>query len=148
MLAKRIEEDLKTALKAGDTIKTSTLRLLRSAIGNFLIEKRKQAADDPEIQALIQKQIKLRDDAIACYQQAGRTELLDKETREKYILRTYLPAPLSASELETLVKQVIRELSASGKNDLGKVMKQTLAKVGGRAEGKRIQECALRFLGV
>jgi len=147
MLAEKIEDDFKAALKARDVRKVETLRMLKAALGNFLIEKRKDKAEDAELISLIQKQLKLRQDSIESFQKGGRADLVEKETREKIILESYLPKALSDEELEALVKRAIAETSAQSKADLGKVMKQALALAQGRADGKRASEIALTLLG-
>ena len=146
MLLEKIEEDLKSAMKAKDVTKVETLRMLKAALHNFLIEKRKETADDNELIGLIQKQIKLRQDSIEGFKKGGRQDLVDKETREKTILESYLPAALSDEEIKTLVKKVIQETGASSKVDLGKVMKEAMAKSQGRADGKRINQIATVLL--
>ena len=146
MLTEKIENELKQALKSGDSLKVSTLRMLKSALGNYLIEKKKKSADDAEVQALIQKQIKMRDDSIEGCKKAGRQDLLDKETNEKSILQSYVPKPLSPQELDAIVQAVIREKGAKSKADIGLVMKESMTKCAGRADGRSVQAAALKFL--
>jgi uncharacterized protein YqeY len=146
MLAERIEQDFKVAMKARDTVKVETLRMLKSALGNYLIEKRKQNAEEPELIGLIQKQIKLRQDSIEGFKKGGRQDLVDKESREKAILEAYLPASLSDAEVELIVKKAIEQTGAKTKQDLGKVMKEALAESQGRADGKRINQVASKLL--
>ena len=146
MFSEKIENELKQALKSGDSLKVSTLRMLKSALGNYLIEKKKKSADDAEVQALIQKQIKMRDDSIEGCKKAGRQDLLDKETNEKSILQSYVPKPLSPQELDAIVQAVIREKGAKSKADIGLVMKESMTKCAGRADGRSVQAAALKFL--
>lgn len=146
MLLDRIEADFKQALKAKETLKVETLRMLKAALSNFLIEKRKAKPDDADLIALIQKQVKLRQDSIESFSKGGRKDLVDKETKEKTILETYLPSRLSNAELEALVKKVIQDLAATTKAQMGAVMKESLARAQGRADGKRVSETAARFL--
>ena len=147
MLIEKIDNDLKQAMKSRDLAKVETLRFLKAAVGNFLIEKRKDKPEDSELIGLIQKQIKLREDSIDCYKKANRSDLLQKETHEKTILESYLPPGLSDQEIETLVKKVIEDTRAASKADLGKVMKEALARSQGRADGKRINQAAGKLLG-
>lgn len=142
MLSQRVDEDLKAAMKAKDVTKLGTLRMLKAALGNFLIEKKKDKADDNELIALVQKQIKLRQDSIESFKKGGRQDLLAKETAELKILEGYLPAQLSDAELENLVKKVIQQTDAKTKADLGRVMKEALAQSQGRADGKRVSQLA------
>lgn len=146
MLVQKIEDDFKTALKAKDVLKIETLRMLKAALGNFLIEKRRECAEDAELIGLIQKQVKLREDSIESFKKGGRQDLVEKESKEKIILEAYLPKALSDAELESLIKSVIQQTGAKEKADMGKVMKEAVAKAQGRADGKRINQIAARFL--
>ncbi len=146
MLAEKIENDFKEALKARDQVKVETLRMVKAAVSNFLIEKRKDRVEDQELLGLIQKQIKMREDSIEGCKKANRPELLQKETREKSILEAYLPPPLPQAELEALVRTAIQETGAKTKADLGKVMKEAMAKSEGRADGKAINQIAVKLL--
>lgn len=146
MLIQKIEEDFKTALKVKDTTKVETLRMLKAALGNFLIEKKKQKPEEGELITLIQKQVKLREDSIESFKKGGRNDLVEKESREKSILEFYLPKPLTDRELEALVHQAITRSGAKTKTDLGKVMKEALLLAQGRADGKRINQLAQTLL--
>lgn len=146
MLTSQIDEDLKSALKAKDSLKLETLRMLKAAIHNFLIEKRKDTAADAEVVTLIQKQVKQRDDSIEGFKKGGRQELADKEAQEKAILESYLPKQLSDPELESLVKAAIQLTGAQSKADMGKVMKEAASKAAGRADGKRINQFVTKLL--
>jgi len=146
MLAQKIEEDFKVALKAKDTLKVETLRMLKAALHNFLIEKKKDRPDDAELISLIQKQVKQRTESIESFKKGGRSELAEKEAREKTILEAYLPKALSDDELTSLVKLAIQKSGAATKADLGRVMKEAVALAAGRADGKRLSEMAARLL--
>ena len=146
MLLQRIEEDFKTAVKARDSIKVETLRMVKAALSNYLIDKRKQSAEDTELITLIQKQVKMRQESIESYKLGKRDDLVSKETKEKMILEAYLPKGLSDEELSTLIKSVIQELGAKAPQDMGKVMKEVVSKVQGRADGKRVSELVSTFL--
>lgn len=146
MLLERIEADFKEALKSKNVLKVETLRMLKAALDNFLIEKRKAKPHDAELIGLIQKQVKLRQDSIQGFSKGGRKDLVDKETREKAILESYLPTPLSDAELEGLVKKVLQDLAATSKAQMGAVIKESLSRAQGRAEGKRVSELAARLL--
>ena len=146
MLAQRIEDDFKVALKAKDQLKVETLRMLKAALTNFLIEKRKDQAEDPEVVNLIQKQVKQREDSIEGFKKGNRKDLVDQETREKAILEAYLPIPLSDAELEAIVKKAIQQSGAKGKGDMGKVMKEAMTLAQGRADGKRVSQLATALL--
>lgn len=146
MLFDTIEADFKAALKAKDVTKVETLRMLKAALSNFLIEKRKEKIEDAELITLIQKQLKLRQDSIESFKKGGRTDLVEKETREKAILEAYLPQALSEQELQALVERAIAQTGAKAKSDLGRVMKEALALAQGRADGKRINQIAIKLL--
>ena len=148
MLMSQIEEDLRTALKAKGAIKLDTLRMLKASVNNFLIEKKKDKIEDAELIPLIQKQVKLRLDSIEGFKKGGRQDLVDKEAKEKAILESYLPKPLSDQELRELVKRAIQSTGAKTKTDLGKVMKEALAQSQGRADGKRVNQFAGELLGI
>ena len=140
MLLQKIDEDFKSALKSKDLIKVETLRMIKAALKNYLIDKRKETADDSELIGLIQKQVKMRLEAIDSYQKGGRQDLVVKETQEKSVLEAYLPKGLSDEELTHLIKSVISQIGAKSSADMGRVMKELMPKVQGRADGKRISE--------
>lgn len=145
-LANKIEEDLKTAMKTKNILALETLRMLKAAAHNYLIEKKKTDIEDAELISLIQKQVKMRLDSIEGFKKGGRTDLADKEAKEKKLLETYLPRPLTDAELHSLVRDVIQALGATTKNDLGRVMKEALARSGGKADGRRINQEAISLL--
>lgn len=145
-LSERVDQELKSAMKSGEALKVGTLRMLKAAVNNYLIEKRKDKPDDAEMMTLIQKQIKQREDSIESFRKSLRQDLIDKETQEKKILQTYLPAPLTDPELQTLVATVIREIGAKAKSDMGRIMKECVNRSAGRADGKRISEFAGKLL--
>jgi len=145
-LQQRISEELKQAMLAKDAEKLSTLRLLKSAIGYAQIEKKTDELSDPDIITVIQKEAKKRRDSIEQYRTAGRTDLADKEASELVVLETFLPKPLSAEELEALVRATIQELGASTRKDMGPVMKAVQAKAAGRADGKAISTVVSKIL--
>ena len=146
MLADKIENDLKAAMKSKDILKVETLRMLKAALHNFLIEKRKEKAEDQEVMSLIQKQIKSREDSIEGFKKGGRQDLVDKEMKEKTILAAYLPAQLPDAELESIIKKAIQQTGAKSKADMGRVMKEAMAQSQGRADGKRINQIAASLL--
>lgn len=142
MLAQKIDEDLKAAMKARNNTKVGTLRMLKAALHNYLIDKRKDSADDAEVISIIQKQLKLRVDSIEQFKKGNREDLVEKESSEKAVLETYLPPPLNDEELETLIRSAIVKTGARSKADLGRVMKEALAQAAGRADGGRLSAVA------
>lgn len=139
-IASRIPEDLKTAMKAKDTVALNVLRALKTSLTNASIEKGGLGTplDDAEVQAIVRKQIKQRRDSIEQFENAGRAELANNEKAEIIILERYLPAALSAGEVAALIDEVIAETGAAGKADFGKAMKLLQEKAAGRAEGKTL----------
>jgi uncharacterized protein len=145
-LAGRISAELKSAMLAKDAPKVGTLRLLKSAIGYAQIERKTDQLSDPEVVAIIQKEVKKRRDSIEQFEKGGRPDLAAKEQEELAVLEQYLPEPLSPSELEQVVRDTIQETGATSKKDLGPVIKAVQAKTAGRAEGKAISSIAARLL--
>jgi uncharacterized protein YqeY len=143
----KIDADIKAAMIAKDSTKLGTLRMLKSALKYYQIEKKLDAVSDTDLISIAQKQIKQRQDSIESFKSAGRNDLLVKEEAELAILKSYLPAELSSQELEELIKGVISEMGATGKAQIGLVMKNAIAKAAGRADSKSINQTALKLLG-
>jgi len=123
---------------AKDADRLSTLRLLKSAIGYLLIERKSEVLSDADFVSVVQKEVKKRRDSIEQFEKGGRTELAEKEKKEIPVLEAFLPKALSPEELEQLVRASIQELSASSKKEMGAVIKAVQAKAAGRADGKTI----------
>ena len=145
-LRDRIENDMKAALKAGNAEKLSVLRMLVSAVKTFEIDKKIKAAEDGDVLQIIQKQIKQRKESIDQFEKGNRLDLADKEKKELRILETYMPAQLTESELEGIVKDAISSTGAVAKSEVGIVMKAVLEKARGRADGKTINQLVMKFL--
>jgi uncharacterized protein YqeY len=145
-LKAEIQEAVKIALKSGDRVTLSTLRLLLSALHNEEIKLRKELTTD-EIQKTITTLCKQRGEAIELFRKGGREELAQKEEAELLVLKRYLPQPLSEAEVAALIRASIDEAGAKGIGDLGKVMKLLMPKVSGRSDGKRVSEMAKALLG-
>lgn len=137
-LSARIVEDMKTAMKAKDTVALNVVRGLKSAMKYAAIEKHgaEGELDDTEAVTVIRKEIKKRQDSVASYEQAKRADLADVEKAEIAVLEKYLPAGMSADEISALVEKVIAELGATTKKDMGAVMKKVQEMAAGRADGK------------
>ncbi|PWB79739.1 MAG: glutamyl-tRNA amidotransferase [Candidatus Methylomirabilota bacterium] len=135
MLKARLADDLKTALKSGDRLRTSVLRLLQALIKNREIEKRGELDDAEIIQAVIAS-CKTRKEAIEQYRKAGREELAAKEEAELTLLEAYLPPPLSPEELQHKIQEALVAAQASSLKDMGKVMALLMPQIAGRADGK------------
>ena len=145
-LKAEIQEAVKTALKGGDAVTLSTLRLVLSALHNEEIRIRRELTGD-EIQKTITTLCKQRGEAIELFRKGGREELAQKEEAELVVLKRYLPQPLSEDEVAALIRASIDEAGAKGIGDLGKVMKLLMPKVSGRSDGKRVNEMAKALLG-
>ena len=144
-LKAQLNEDLKSALRSGDKLRTSVIRLLTALIKNREVEKRGPLTDAEAIQA-VSASCKQRQEAIEQYRQGGRQDLVDKETAELAILQTYLPAALSPDELQTLVRDAIQDAQASSPREMGKVMALLMPKVTGRADGKVVSTLVREML--
>jgi len=144
-LKARLTEDLKSALRSGDKLRTSVIRLLTALIKNREVEKRGPLTDAEVIQA-VSASCKQRQEAIEQYRQGGRQDLVDKETAELAILQSYLPAALSPDELQTLVREAIRDSQAASPREMGKVMALLMPKVTGRADGKIVSALVREML--
>ena len=145
-LYQRLDQALKEAIKNQQPVATSTLRLLKSAIRYREVDVRRPLTE-AELQATINTQVKQRREAIAEYTKAGRPELAKQEEEELSVLLSFLPPLLSPEEMAAEVNAVIAELGATGPNDLGKVMKNAMARLAGRADGKVIRDIAQQRLG-
>jgi uncharacterized protein YqeY len=127
-------------MKNKDNIKSSTLSFLRAEMMNVAIEKRKKVLDDPEVIAVIKKHIKQHQDSIEQFGKGNRQDLVDKESKELEILRSYLPAELPPEEIKKIIEEVIAVTAAQGMKDMGRVMKEVNAKIAGRADGKLVSD--------
>jgi uncharacterized protein len=144
-LKAQLTEDLRSAMRSGDKLRTSVIRLLTALIKNREVEKRGPLTDAEVIQA-VSASCKQRQEAIEQYRQGGRQDLVDKETAELAILQSYLPAALSPDELQTLVREAIRDSQAASPREMGKVMALLMPKVTGRADGKIVSALVREML--
>ena len=132
-LKERINEDMKTAMRAGETVTRDAIRLLNAAIKQKEVDER-VTLDDADVVAVIDKMLKQRRDSISQYEAAGRQDLADAEKREIEVLIRYMPAGLSAEEIAAAIKAAIAETGASGASDMGKVMAVLKPRLAGRAD--------------
>ncbi len=137
MLKDQIRDELKQAMLARDTEKTSVLRMVISAIGYFETQKGGAGyiATDDEVLAVVQKEAKQHRDSIEQFKSAGREELVEKEEKEIAILEKYLPKQMGDDEVVRLVDEAIAATGASSAADIGKVMGTLMPKVKGKADG-------------
>jgi hypothetical protein len=132
-LKDQISDDMKTAMRAKDSARLGTIRLLMAAIKQREVDER-ITLDDTAIVGVVDKLIKQRKDSITAFQSAGRTDLVDKETAELAVLQAYLPARLSTDEITASVGAIVAELGAAGPGDMGKVMAAVKAQLAGKAD--------------
>ncbi len=132
-LKDQITEDMKSAMRAKDSERLGTIRLLLAACKQKEVDER-VVLDDAAVIAIVDKLIKQRKDSISAFQQAGRADLADKEASELKVLEVYLPTRLSADEISAAVQAIVASLGASGPADMGKVMGAVKAQLAGKAD--------------
>jgi uncharacterized protein len=132
-LKDRITDDMKAAMRAKEADRLSTIRMLLAAMKQREVDER-IVLDDNAVVGIVDKLIKQRKDSIAAFQQAGRTDLVDKESAELTVLQAYLPQRLGADEVNAAVGALVARLGASGPGDMGKVMAAAKAELAGKAE--------------
>ena len=132
-LKDQITEDMKTAMRAKDAARLSTIRMLLAAIKQREVDER-IVLDDASVVAIVDKTIKQRKDSITAFQSAGRTDLVDKESAELLVLQAYLPARLSIDEVTAEVSALVASLGATGPGDMGRVMAAVKAQLAGKAD--------------
>ncbi|MSU84091.1 MAG: GatB/YqeY domain-containing protein [Pedosphaera sp.] len=145
-LQQRVNDELKSSMLARQALRTGTLRMLKAALGYAQIEKKTETLSDADVMTLIQREAKKRRDSIEEFEKAGRTEMAANEKAELEVLSEYLPKALSAEELESLIREIITEVGATSKKDMGAVMKAAQSKVDGRADGKSVSALVSRLL--
>ncbi|HBG60297.1 MAG: hypothetical protein A2Y03_02360 [Omnitrophica WOR_2 bacterium GWF2_38_59] len=146
MLEKQISLDYVQAMKAKDSLKSTTLNFLRAQIKNICIEKKLKELEDVDVIAVIKKQIKQRLDSIEQFRNGGRLDLADKEEAEVAILKFYLPEELSEDEIRKMIDKAIVETEATSMKDMGKVMKVVAEKAQGRADNKVVSSLVNQLL--
>ena len=132
-LKERITEDMKAAMRASEKERLSTIRLVQAAIKQREVDER-ITLDDTQVLVVLEKMVKQRKESIAQFEQGGRKDLADKERREIELLQAYLPAQLSDSELEALIRDAVAATGAASIKDMGKVMGVVKSKAAGRAD--------------
>ena len=144
MIKNTIQQDIQSAMKGGDAIRVSTLRLLPNAIHNeeIAMRARGQQRDltEEEEFALVRRQVKQREEAVEAYSKGGRQEAAEKEKQEAEILKEFMPQQMSEEEIEAIVEKVITDLGKSDMSELGSAMKAVMAETKGKADGKTVSE--------
>jgi len=140
MTKAQLKEELKQSMLARDAEKTSTLRMIVSALGYYEIEKGGAGyeATEEDIEAVMQKQAKQRRDSIEQFKAGGRDELVEKETKELELIEAYLPKQMSEEEVKKLVDEAVASTGATSPADMGKVMGALMPKVKGKADGSLV----------
>lgn len=146
-LKEQLTADLTAAMRAGDEVRKSTLRMLMSAIKNAEVagNERKELTDD-QVMQVIGKQVKQRKESIDEFQKAGRKDLVDTETAEMIILQAYMPEQMGREEIAAEVRKVVEEVGAKGPADKGKVMQVLMPRLSGKAEGREINAVVTELL--
>jgi uncharacterized protein YqeY len=147
-LQSQVDNDIKDAMRARETVRLNALRMLKTAMKNAAIEKGGAQAvlDDVEAAGVIRKQIKQRQDSVEGFEKGGRPELAAGESAEIAVLSAYLPKNLSPDEVTALAKEAIAEAGATSKQHMGAVMKIAIAKAAGRADGKTLSMAVQQHL--
>jgi len=143
-LKEELEREYKTALKAGEKLKVSTLRMLKAALRNKEIEEGRGLTTQEELR-VIQMLVKQRQESIEAYRAGGRQDLADQEAEEAKILEAYLPRQLSEEQLERLVRDVLEEHGATSLKEAQPLTRLVLERAEGRAEGRRVQQVLQRL---
>lgn len=138
MLEERIMQEYIAAMKEKNTLKTSTLSFLRAELKNIAIDLKKEKLDDNEVIIVIKKQIKRRVDSIDQFKKGGRSDLVQKEEKEVSILKSYLPEELSEEQVKKIIEDIIKSSGATSVKDMGRVMKDVLAQLAGKADSSLV----------
>lgn len=136
-LREKINDDVKSAMRSGDTARRDTIRLLLAALKQREVDERKTMSDT-DVLGVIEKMIKQRRDSISQFEQGGRQDLADKEKQELALLQDYMPQAMGEDELAAAVSAAVAETGASGPADMGKVMAVLKSKLAGRADMSRV----------
>jgi uncharacterized protein len=141
----KITEDIKQAMKSGDTVTRDTLRMLLSSVKNAANTKL-APLDETEVVAVVAKDVKRHLESIDAFKKGNRPDLVAKEEAEMAILQKYMPAQVDRNEIVKVVKEVIAAVGAKGPSDKGKVMQQVMPRLKGKAEGKDINDVVTQLL--
>jgi len=146
-LKEKINEDLKNAMKAQDAFRTETLRSIRAEILKMDKSGMNREMNEEEEMQLVLRQAKMRKESIEMFTQAGRNDLVEKETKQLEIINEYLPKQLSREEAEKIINDIIKSTGAQSAKDIGKVMGPVMKELKGKFDGKLIQEIVKTILG-
>ena len=146
LLTQNIQQEMTAAMRIGDAGRRDALRLLIAAFQNARIAAGHELDDDEAIRVL-QREAKQRRESIVEYERAAREDLVQREQEELAIIEAYLPQALTEAEIEELARAVVAEVGASSPSDLGRVLRPLMARVAGRADGRRVNELVRGLLG-
>jgi len=141
----QIKSDIKDAMRAKEIVKRNTLRNIQAAVKQIEVDERRDVTDT-DLEAIMMKYLKQREDAKTQFADAGRDDLVAKEDAEIAIVKAYLPEPMDDAELESVLKEVITSVGAESMKDMGKVMGAAKAAIGSRADGGRINQIVKKLL--
>jgi len=144
-LNQQIKSDIKDAMRAKDKAKRDTLRNIQALIKQIEVDQRREVTDT-DIEAILMKYAKQREDALKQFKEAGRDDLVAKEEAELAIVKSYLPEPMDDDELEATLREVIASVGATSMKDMGKVMGKAKEVIGSRADGGRINMFVKKIL--
>lgn len=144
-MKEKLQQDMKEALKSHDKIRLQTIRMVLASIKNAEIEKMHTLTDE-ETAAVIQREIKIRKEALEQFRRGGREDLVRQAEAEIKVLAGYLPQQLSESELRDIIRQTISEVGAQSSREMGKVMAALMPRIRGRADGKKASEMVKQLL--
>ncbi len=145
-IKQKLTDDLKQAMRSGDKVKTSVIRLLLAAVQNAEIAARQTALGDQEVLGIIAKEVRQHKESITAFKQGDRNDLAAQEEAEMAILKEYLPQQISREEIMTAARQVVSEVGAQGPGDKGKVMSRLIPQLKGRADGREVNEVVTELL--
>ena len=145
-LKEQIKADVKDAMRAKEVVKRDTLRNIQAVIKQIEVDERRDVTDS-DVETILMKYLKQREDAKVQFGDAGRNDLVEKEDVEIAIVKVYLPEPMDDVELETVMKEVINSVGATSMKDMGKVMGAAKSTIGSRADGGRINGMVKKLLG-
>ena len=138
LLEETISQDYVAAMKQRDSFRSSVLSFLRAQVKNVKIDKKLETVSDEEVVSIIKKQIKQRQDSISQFKSGGRQDLAEKEEKEMDILQSYLPQQASVETISAAIEEVIQSTAATSIKDMGKVMKEALGKLAGKADNQQV----------
>jgi uncharacterized protein YqeY len=141
----QIKNDIKEAMRAKEIVKRDTLRNIQASIKQIEVDERREVTD-ADVETVLMKYLKQREDAKAQFSDAGRDDLVAKEDAEIAIVKSYLPEPMDDAELESVLKEVIASVGAESMKDMGKVMGSAKSAIGSRADGGRINQMVKKLL--